>query len=888
MSSPPPERIGAYTIQKELGRGGMGVVYLGRDTRLDRAVAIKAMPEHVASDPDRLSRFEREAKTLATLSHPNVAGIYGVEEQNGHKYLILEYVEGESLADRLDRGPLSVADALEIAAQIAAGVEAAHEAGVIHRDLKPGNVVVTADGVAKVLDFGLARFEESSSSSAVLTDSPTLTTPVKNSPTMPGVILGTAAYMSPEQARGRRVDKRSDIWSFGVVLYELLTGASPFVGETATDSIGAILHKEIDLDRLPPETPPNVRHVLRRCLMRDKKQRYRDIGDVLLEITSPVPADAPAGPAPRRGLLYAVSAIAVLALAGWAVTWLRTPSPVDDSGSLHLSIPLEGGLELRGPLTISPDGTAVVFTATDQEGNRQIYLRRLDDFTMHPVPNTREGEDAVFSPDGASIAFFSRDTIGRVPTAGGSPVRLAGAKYCVGMSWGEDGTIVYSEGVNSPLLRIPETGATPETLTALADDNAYAHVWPQHIPGTRKLLFTSWVGGPNGGARILDLDSRKFHPIAAPQAERAGSFMPPGRWSASGHIIFERWSAGLQVMPFDPESETPLSLADARPLLENVYHYINDTRSLFSLSDNGVLAYVPGIPARRHLVLVDAAGNVEPILSQEDVDEYGVVGGLVSFSADERQVLFGESGDIMAVDLERRLPHRITDIAGVSMNACWSPDEKHVIFASNVEERWSIWSVGTAPGSTPELVLRRDRGTYPQSIAPDGSILFYQQSPETNGDLWILDPQGEATPVLATRASEFNGRFSPDGRWIAYASDATGEDEVYLIPTTGESPIQVSTGGGDSPQWSPKGTSLYFRRERKVLRVGFDSGRLVGTPEIVFDAPRLLTGPSYDISADETHMVAVQIDDVAIPDEIRVATNFSDEIRRVAGPGSRP
>ena len=330
------QSVGPYTIVRELGRGGMGVVYLGCDTRLDRQVAIKALPEHLAQDPDRLARFEREARTLAQLTHPNVAGIYGVEEHEGARYLVLEYVEGETLAARLDRGALPVDEALEIAVQIAAGVEAAHEAGVIHRDLKPGNVIVTAEGKAKVLDFGLARTEEASSSSTQMSpNSPTLTSPaVQHSPTMPGVILGTAAYMSPEQARGRTVDKRTDIWSFGVILYEMLTGVCPFIGETVSDSIGAVLHKGVELDRLPSTTPAMVRHVLKRCLERDKATRYRDIGDVRIELEhgdSTGSAAEPSAAPIRQGAALVWGLCAVLAaVAAWSAWFSQqeVPRPV--------------------------------------------------------------------------------------------------------------------------------------------------------------------------------------------------------------------------------------------------------------------------------------------------------------------------------------------------------------------------------------------------------------------------------------------------------------------------------------------------------------------------------------------------------------------------------
>jgi eukaryotic-like serine/threonine-protein kinase len=397
----------------------MGVVYLATDTRLDRRVAIKALPVELASDPARLERFEREARTLAQLNHANLAGIHGVEEQDGAKYLVLEYVEGETLADMLDRGPLPVDEAVELAVQIAAGVEAAHEAGVIHRDLKPANIIVTSDGQAKVLDFGLARTGEPQGSSSGGLDSPTMTSPaIQHSPTIAGAILGTAAYMSPEQARGRRVDRRSDIWSFGVVLYEMLVGASPFVGETVSDSIGAVLHKNLDLGRLPPATPPNVRRVLARCLERDKNRRYRDIGDVRIELEWI--GEHPHEPIGRttassRLLLIIAAALLPLAIGGWVWVALRLAGSLPKrTPTLELSIQMPKGHEVVGSIAISRDGERLAFVAEDESGEQRLWIRELDRSEFLEVPNSRDAHTlrsrlmASLSSSCGAMAFFVR------------------------------------------------------------------------------------------------------------------------------------------------------------------------------------------------------------------------------------------------------------------------------------------------------------------------------------------------------------------------------------------------------------------------------------------------------------------------------------------------
>ncbi|MHC4976916.1 MAG: serine/threonine protein kinase, partial [Planctomycetota bacterium] len=405
--------IGPYRIESEVGRGGMGVVYRALDTRLDRTVAIKSLPEHLAADPDRLARFEREAKLLAQLNHPNVASIHGVEEQNGDRYLVLEFVEGETLADRLDRGNLQWDEAQEIAIQIASGVQAAHDAGVIHRDLKPANIKITPEGKVKVLDFGLARVDDSGASSSSVSQMPTLTSPVQHSPTMAGVILGTAAYMSPEQARGRSIDKRTDIWSFGVMLFEMLTGASPFVGETATDSIGAILHKELDYAHLPKSTPPLALHTLRRCLQRSRDKRYHDFGDVILDLQEAIETEATSlSPGPWRALSLTCLAIAAIAIG--ALTWALSRAPSTEQPVVHTSIQAPEGMKIEG-FELSADGQMIGVLCerlTDGRAARnpidELYVRRLSDQAWTKVPQSEGTYTFWFSPDNSTLVFITR------------------------------------------------------------------------------------------------------------------------------------------------------------------------------------------------------------------------------------------------------------------------------------------------------------------------------------------------------------------------------------------------------------------------------------------------------------------------------------------------
>lgn len=867
----------------------MGVVYLANDTHLDRSVAIKALPPELASDPARLERFEREAKTLATLNHPNLAGIYGVEEQDGAKYLILEYVEGETLADRLDRGPLPFEDAIEYAVQIAAGVEAAHDAGIIHRDLKPANIVITPEGIAKVLDFGLARIDEGGSSSGTF-DAETLSMQrAQHSPTIEGAILGTAAYMSPEQARGRRVDKRTDIWSFGVVLYEMLTGASPFRGETASDSIGAVLHKQFDLSSLPASVPFGVKRVLERCLERDKNQRYRDIGDVRIELLRAEDAEA-GGAAGRGGVPTVWVAAAALLLVAVAVgAWLLKPIPeAAQAKPIQLSIPLPTGMEIAGPIAISPNGEIIAFTASDAFGVVRLYTRRLDGYEIKEIEYSAGAYAPFFSPDSASMGFAARGHLVRVPTEGGRAIRLISTSEDFGGgSWGEDDTILYSEVLGSAIKRVGADGRQYDDVTALVPgDGFYAHVWPQYIPGTRKVLFTAWKDSSTqgvGGGRILDLDTGEHRRVGFGN----GEFGEPARWMASGHLIFERfWSTALGVIAMDPDVDEPVAQASAKTFLTGVQRIEGTTRQLFDVSDDGTMVYVPEESDGNRLVWVDAMGGTEQVLDQSDID-YMRLGRQVMISPEGTRALLGGGGEIAVLDLETGQCRRITNSDGNKLAEAWSPDGSRVYFVSNMDTRWSIWSVGLEPNAVEEMVYQGAGDMFGVSVTQDGILVTAIQD-DGQYDLLVINPDGTTRPLTRTPETEYRPELSPDGRWVAYERQVVGINEVFVVDLAGErAPMQISRGGGDSPKWSRDGASLSFRRARSVVQIGFADGRGVGEPRAVFGAPRLDTGIGYDFSPDGSRMLAIQEDEGAVLDEIRVMTNFFDTLREVAGPGSR-
>ncbi|MCC6426680.1 MAG: serine/threonine-protein kinase [Phycisphaerales bacterium] len=884
-----PSVIGPFKIERELGRGGMGEVFLARDTRLDRQVAIKALPAHLAQDPDRLARFQREAKVLASLSHPGIGAIYGLEESGGRQYLILEFVEGVTLADRLERGPIPVEESLALAKQIAEALEIAHEKGVVHRDLKPGNVMVTPDGVVKVLDFGLARTSDGAASSTklpVAEDSPTI--PIQ-SPTIPGAIMGTAGYMSPEQARGKPVDKRSDIFSFGCVLFEMLTGAQPFPGETVADTIGATLHKESDLNLLPSNTPARVRELLTICLAKERKQRLNDIGDARLALDRALAgrewanAAAHGSPIPRPWSV-ALTALLLIASGGWVwVGWHPARTATRPSQTLDLAIPMPKGQEIVGSIAISRDGERVAFTTEDQTGESRLYIRNLGRFEFIAVPDSRDARNPAFTSDGRSVLFCGHDGLRRAPVDGGGHMLLVPSPSMMSSCALDDGSVVYSTGVGSPLWRLPTAGGTPVAITDLSGvPGTYAHVWPQQIPGTSKLLLTAWCEA-GGGPRIMDTRTGDVREIGnIPNLV----FVPPARWVGSGHLILEAFDRLLAVA-FDPETGGSFEDIERNQVLTSVAHLGTKTRCVFDVSDNGTLAYVPAEPANPRLVWVSADGTVKNVLEAKDTSGFDMRGD-VCISPDGTQALVGGLGDIAVVDLNRGIPRRITLDQGSNLFPIWSSDGSRVLFGSNRQERWAVWSVAASGPATPELVYKGTNSTIVKSVSSDGRLCVDEHTANTGINLLIIDPQGAARPLVQTRYDESGGVFSTNGKWVAYESNISGRDEIYVIRSTGDDqPVQVSFGGGKAPKWGPLGTLLYYRVGRSIVRIPMAEGRPKGDPERVFEGPTLERGHAYSLSPDETRLLAVEIAEESIGDEIRIISNFFERLREVAGPGSR-
>jgi Tol biopolymer transport system component len=828
-------RLGPYEVVAPIGAGGMGEVYQAHDTKLGRDVAIKVLPEAFAHDAERLSRFQREAKMLAALNHPNIATIFGLEHSDGVQYLVMELVSGETLAERVKAGPLPIEEALKIAVQIAEVLEAAHEKGIIHRDLKPANVKVTPEGKVKVLDFGLAKAFSGDTSTEDMGNSPTLSMAA----TMQGVIQGTAAYMSPEQAKGKAVDKRTDIWAFGCVLYELLTGKQAFHGEDVTDILAAVVRAEPDWQALPAATPVKIRDLLSRCLQKDKSQRLRDAGDARIEIQEALtaPKDSiptQAAPASTSKLLWVVGAVAavlvvLLGVTSWA---LWRAKRLVERPLVRLDVDLGPDVSLGSPrgadTIISPDGTRMVYVSQGR-----LFTRRLDQPNATELAGTQGAYAPFFSPDGQWVAFFGQGKLRKISVEGGAAIALCDIGTGVGGNWGEDGNIIAAfTNFSNGLSRIPSAGGPPTPVTEL-QSGELTHRWPQILPGGKAVLFTanSAVGGFDGAnIDVMSLADHRRKTLV-----RGGTF---GRYLPSGHLIYLNRGT-LFAVPFDLDR---LQVSGApSPVLDKVGYSVLAGSAQFDFSQSGTLIYRSGEAGGGLLTVqwLDGAGKAQPLLAKPGVY------GRPSLSPDGQRLALEvaeESGtDIWSYDWQRDTMTRLS-FTGEAFDPVWSPDGRYILFRAAP----TGISVTRFDGAgKPQPLTESKNIQYPWSFTPDGKRLAFMEQSSGAFHLWTAPLESDSAGLragkpevfLQTQAQELYPSFSPDGRWMAYNSDESGTFQIYVraFPDKGGK-WQISNSGGAYPMWSRTGHELFFETLDNHIMV---AAYTVKGDSFVADKPRI-------------------------------------------------
>ncbi len=885
MSIASGTRFGAYEIVAPLGAGGMGQVYRARDTRLNRQVAIKVLPDALARDADRVARFTREAQTLAALNHPNIAHIHGLEEVDGRVAIVMELVEGEDLSVHIARGPMPLAEALPVARQIADALEAAHEEGFIHRDLKPANVKVRSDGTVKLLDFGLAKAlaaDTSSDISGTVANSPTVASPAM---TAMGVIMGTAAYMAPEQARGKGVDRRVDIWAFGVVFYEMLTGVRLFEGGTVAETIGLIFSREPDMQSLPAGTPAAVRRIIGRCLVKDPRQRLRDAGDARLLIddalegrgdsTPLAPQTSASGsgpaPAPSRGRALSLSLGAgVLAIAAAASGWLARPAST--ATPVRLSIALPPGQQVTAPPAISPDGQLVAYAAGKTANSSQLYIRSLNDFAPHAVANSSGALYPFFSPDGRSIGFFAGGRLRRSSTAGGGAMDVAHAPTPWGAAWCADGTIVYVPSLGSGLWRVKAEGGPPAQLTKPdGGDRGYAHVLPQRLRGTDDILFGFW--GQVFYSALLSSKTNSWRPATTNGRTYGGAaYAPLGALLGNddvGNVMAARWTP----------STTELVTPDI-PVFKNVNWGLATMKPWLAVSETGSAVYVPGSPNDRRVAWVDRLGRPELLPGEPSAIHQALL------SHDATRVLVGGTNDQWIVDLTTGVRTRILSDTR-SWSGAWLPGDTKIAFSSNKDGDWDLYTIGVEGGDATRL-LKRPFAQHVEAVEPDGTIIFMERQPATGNDLLTLSPDGRVSPLVVTPFNEGSASVSPDGRFVAYASDDSGHDEVYVIPASGKGTrVTVSLDGGTGPVWSRDGHQLFYRAgdELVSVQVRLTPAFTLGARQTLLDLSAYDSGylHEFDVSADGQRFLLIRTAPDSRPTRLDLVLNWSEELRTLGG-----
>jgi serine/threonine-protein kinase len=888
--------IGPYSVVAPIGAGGMGQVYRARDTRLDRDVAIKVLPDLFAADPERLARFEREAKTLASLNHPHIAQIYGIEPlgDSGARALVMEMVDGEDLTARVARGPVPLADALPIAQQIAEALEAAHERGIIHRDLKPANIKVTDDGAVKVLDFGLAKALTPDDDSATAHE-------LRNSPTMSiagtqiGMVLGTAAYMAPEQARGQTVDRRVDIWAFGVVLFEMLSGRQAFSGDTVSDVLASVLKNDLDWQALPPALPAPILRLLRRCLHPDRRNRLRDIGEARVALAeflagtdeASVREAAPAAGGPST-LQFRIVAVAAAALAIVAAGLAWRGGPVEPRPMRYVVAPPAGASALvvgRPSVALSPDGSTLAFVALEN-GVPFLYLRGPEDFEPLRLPGTEGASNPVFSPGGRTIAFLTTSQL-KTMIVGGAVTVHGPANDPRGVSWVDETTLVYTPESIGGIQEVSLKGGAPRTLTTI-DEKAgeRTHRWPHVLPDGRWVLFTvGTIASPDS------YEDARIDAVNRDTGERRTVFQGASmaRYAPTGHLIVAR-GGSLFAVKFEAGSLQISGVPTS--VLQGIGGDMTTGAAHVTWSPDGTFAYVPGDlrGGMRQLEWSDLTGsrqsiNLPPSLYND-----------IRISPDGNRLALadGSSGmaDIYTYTFDRGTYTRLT-FTGVNATPAWSEDGREVFFSAidATGRGTTIFRTSADGGRDAAPLVEVDVRVFLKHVSADASWALVDYvafgGARANVGRLALKAGAKVEPLVETRVDEYGAALSPDGRFIAYQSDEGARPEVFVRELSQASGRwQISNGGGEEPMWAPDGRALYYRIEDRLMAVPIEPGATFqpGLPRLMFDGIfnlRSDTGVSYQPHPDRKRLLLTRPAEVMSRGTVRVMTRWFDELRAI-------
>jgi eukaryotic-like serine/threonine-protein kinase len=892
-------KLGPYEILSAIGAGGMGEVYKARDTRLDRTVAIKVLPTHLADRSELRERFDREAKTIASLNHPHICTLHDVGHQDGIDFLVMEFLEGETLAQRLQKDALPLEQVLQYAIEISDALDKAYRKGVTHRDLKPGNIMLTKSGT-KLLDFGLAKLkQEAAPANVSLSDLPTAIDPL----TAQGTIVGILQYMAPEQLEGKEVDARTDIFAFGAVVYEMATGKRAFEGKTQASVIGAILKDDPPpISSLQPMTPPALDRVVKRCLAKDPDDRWQTARDLEVDLKWIAEGGSHVTLAPtavvkgirslgRRGLILSVGALLLVAVVTGLAIWNLKPTPappLQPVSRLVVNLPPGqqlAGLDLGPAVALSPDGTHLAYAAT-QGATQQLYLRAMDSLEAKPISGTAGASSPFFSPDGQWLGFFAGQELKKVSVSGGAALTLGNAVYSYGGSWGSQGMIAFAPSTAGALQQVPDAGGAPQPLTRLEKGDS-VHRWPEFLPGGKAVLFAasaitaSWL---NAHVAVQSVGAGERRNLIQ------GATQP--RYAPSGHLIYVQ-RGSLMAVPFDPQRLEVTSAAV--PVVEGVLQSPVSGAAQYSFSITGSLVYVPGgiQSAQSRLVWVNRNGAEQPLAAPMRAYQFP------RLSPDGRRVAMAiaeQETQIWLYDLSREALTRFTFEGNTNLIPVWTPDGKRIAFQSNREGPSNVfWQLADGSGGQ-ERLTTSEYLQGPTSWSPDGQLMaFTEINPTTGYDIWVLRMDDrKAQPFLQTPFLESAPRFSSDGRWLAYVSDESGHREIYVQPYPGPGgKWQISTEGGTEPVWNPNGRELFYRSGNKMMAVNIATqpGFAAGKPRMLFEGhyvPTPATLSDYDVSPDGQRFLLLKpSEQEEETTQINVVLNWFEELKQKVPTGKK-